>query len=67
MAWLAVDKNGVEAIYNVKPIRYTGKLNSNTEMWMLSELSDFYILLPKGSIKKLIDKDLTWDDEPVKI
>ena len=23
--------------------------------------------LPKGSIKKLIGKELTWDDEPVKI
>jgi hypothetical protein len=28
---------------------------------------DYSIQLPKGTIKKLIGKDLTWDDEPVKI
>lgn len=67
MVYLAVDKNGIEAIYNVKPIRGTSRLKANTEMWTLPNISDHYILLPKGSIKKLIGKDLTWDDEPVEI
>jgi hypothetical protein len=24
-----------------------------------------YIIMPKGSIKRLIGRELTWDDEPV--
>ena len=36
-------------------------------MWVLPSISAYYIDLPKGSIKKLIGKDLTWNDEPVKI
>lgn len=26
-----------------------------------------HVCLPKGSIKKLIGRDLTWDDDPVEI
>jgi hypothetical protein len=67
MAWVAVDKNGEEAIYSTKPIRGTNRLKNNKEMWTLSCMGAHYISLPKGSIKKLIGKDLTWGDEPVKI
>jgi hypothetical protein len=67
MAYLAVDKDGTEIIYNIKPVRGTNKVKCNTEMWALSSIDAHYILLPKGSIKKLIGKDLTWDDEPVEI
>lgn len=28
---------------------------------------DYTIELPKGTIKKLIGRDLTWEDEPVEI
>ena len=42
------------------------------EDWILGRLSggsftDKPIELPRGSIKKLIGKDLTWKDEPVEI
>lgn len=67
MAWLAVDTNGSEAIYNTKPFRGVNKIKPITEMWVLRTIGSHYIRLPKGSIKKLIGKDLTWDDEPVKI
>lgn len=67
MAWVAVDKNGEEAIYSTKPIRGTNEIKRNTEMWVLPSIGEHYICLPKGSIKKLIGKDLTWNDEPVKI
>lgn len=66
MAWVAVDKDGSEAIYNIKPIRGTNKIKNNEEMWVLSRVGAHYIVVPKGSIKKLIGKDLTWNDEPVK-
>ena len=67
MAWVAVDKDGKEAIYNIKPIRGTNKLKNNEEMWVLPHMGAHYIFVPKGSIKRLIGKDLTWYDEPVKI
>lgn len=67
MAYVAVDKDGSEAIYNIKPFRGTNRLKNNTEMWVLSHIGAHYIVIPKGTIKKLIGKDLTWNDEPVKI
>ena len=66
MAYLAVDKDGKEAVYNIKPIRGTNRLKKNEEMWVLPRMGTHYISLPKGSIKSLIGKDLTWNDEPVK-
>lgn len=59
MAWLAVDKDGTELIFNNEPSR-------EDDIW-IDPWWDEYIKLPKGSIKKLIDRELTWDDEPVEI
>lgn len=36
-------------------------------MWYPYYESDGYVMMPKGSIKKLIGRDLTWEDEPVEI
>lgn len=59
MAWVAVDKNGDEYVYSYEPHRDCCK---GLELWM----SDGdCVELPKGSIKKLIGKELTWSDEPV--
>ena len=66
MAWLAVDYIG-EWLFNYKP-----------DMWIEDCIEYHYwlpqdrdwscgIQLPKGSIKKLIGKDLTWNDEPIEI
>ena len=60
MAWLAVDKNGDEYIYSYKPYRDCCK----GEIWLLD---GDYVKLPKGSIKKLIGRDLTWDDDTVEL
>ena len=58
MAWLAVDKDGSEGIYEKNPFR----------------MHDCFcapkfccINLPSGSIKKLIGRELTWSDEPVEL
>lgn len=59
MAWLAVDKDGDEYIYRDKPGR---QINN---YWYAGE--DHFVELPKGSIKKLIGKELSWDDEPVEL
>lgn len=59
MAWVAVDKNGCEAIYRYKPDR-------GNECWNPHCLIAF-IILPKGSIKKLIGRELDWSNEPVEL
>lgn len=73
MAWVATDKYGEEYIFQGKPKR-------NDDFWenpiyesfdgqggrlVLHHFSD--IRLPKGSIKKLIGRDLTWEDNPVEL
>ena len=62
MAWLAIDKDGTEFIYDFKPVR---PFNGNK--WDIATDSSWYINLPKGTIEKIIGKNLTWEDEPVKI
>lgn len=59
MAWVAVDKNGHEVIFEFEPFRW------NDFFWV--EDTGDYINLPKGTIKKLIGIDLTWSDEPVEL
>lgn len=61
MNYLATDKDkGVECLFiNGRPIR-----DIENEHWVSK---GGYIILPKGSIKKLIGHDLTWEDEPVEI
>lgn len=60
MAWVAVDKDCRECIYQFHPKR------GNDKFIPLYEYS-MYLVLPKGSIKKLIGKDLTWKDNPVEL
>ena len=61
MAWLAVDEDGEEYIYEHKPFR-----DEILMAWLNVEETN-YIILPKGSIKKLIGRELTYEDEPVEI
>lgn len=57
MAYLAVDKSGEEYIYGRKPSR-------GSDIWYSGAIiSHPYIKLPKGSITKLIGRELTWEDE----
>lgn len=59
MAYLAVTLQGRELILGGqdKPVRNQGTWN----VW------DDIIELPKGSIKKLIGKELTWNDKLVEL
>ena len=73
MAWVAVDKYDKEYIFQNKPKR-------NEDLWedaiyesfdgqggrlVLHHFSDIY--LPKGTIKKLIGRELSWEDNPVEL
>ena len=76
MAWVAVNKNGNESIFAFKPFR-TDPVKSLYKLWEPEYWSDkdvdkygnedTGIELPKGSIKKLIGRDLTWQDNPVEL
>lgn len=59
MAWLAVDKSGDELIFQFHPKK------TETQYLPLYPYS-MWLVLPKGSIKKLIGRELTWKDKPVK-
>lgn len=56
MAWVFCDKIGEEYISRTEPFR--------VENYWIGEPM-FH--LPKGSIKKLIGRDLTWTDNPVEL
>ena len=56
MAWVVVDKIGGELISQTEPFRIG-------DYWI--GVSIFH--LPKGSIKKLIGKELSFSDEPVEL
>ncbi len=58
MAWLAVDKNKNEWIYEYEPIRFKDSYYPD---------EGDCVQLPKGSIKKLIGKTLTYRNKPVEI
>lgn len=62
MAYLCVDKDGTEVIYDACPKR-------GETIWrpMRRLYSSQYVELPKGTIAKLIGREMTWEDEPVKI
>jgi hypothetical protein len=59
MAWLAVDKDGNEWIFENIP--------EKTDWCWCCYRGHSYVKLSKGSIKKLTGKTLTWDDEPIEI
>lgn len=75
MAWVAVDKYGNESVYSVRPARniergyfvlakvkvYKGE--NNTVYETVGECVD----LPKGTIRKILGYELTWDNDPVQI
>ena len=58
MAWVAVDRDGDEIIFADKP-----------EMCIPAywDCRSERIILTKGSIKKLIGRELTFNDEPIEL
>lgn len=59
MEWLAVDLDRKEYVYENIPKRMIYH-------WYCASYSG-YCPLPKGTIKKLIGRKLTWNDEPVEL
>lgn len=65
MAYIAVNENGYECIFEDKPRRLRGEWDNTTidENFVTSNK----VYLPIGTIEKLIGRRLTWEDEPVKL
>ena len=63
-AWLAVDYDGFEYIFASKPIRCKG-----SKCWQVNYDRMLFdvVCLPKGSIKKLIGRELSFSDKPVEL
>ena len=59
MVWVAVDKDGAENIFSSKPFK-------SRREWDYDFMSN-WVELPKRTIKKLISKEFTWEDEPVEL
>ena len=66
MAWVAVNKNGAEYIYEEIPERCFGLQCGPTFCECQERIYDS-IKLPHGSIKKLIGRELSWNDEPIEL
>nr|DAX67895.1 MAG TPA: hypothetical protein [Crassvirales sp.] len=60
MAYVAVDKTGNEVIFTCQPTR-------EKYFWYTYNNPEGRIFLPKGSIRKLIGRDLTWEDTFVQL
>lgn len=72
MAYLAVQSWGDEVMFHNCPTRKENKYWQDDEVyWEIRGLTtcaqDYSIVLPKGTIKKLIGRDMTWEDEPVNL
>ncbi len=59
MAWLAVDVYG-EYIFERHPYR-------DTMDFLLHNVSEHFVKLPRGTIKKILGRPLTWQDDPVEL
>jgi hypothetical protein len=75
-AWVAINgKNTLnecnqysEYIFEEKPIRQIDLYGVvNREMWLPPYDDTHYLILPKGTIEKLLGYELTWKDEPVNL
>ena len=62
MAWLTVDYDGTEVVWERRPHR------DDSGSWEYYEKNPCcFVELPKGSVEKLTGDTMTWDDDPVEI
>ncbi len=73
MAWVCVGYSGEELVFVNKPHRRISKNvfqiddDDIIDRYWIDDKYCGYLNLPKGSIKRLIGKDLSWSDEPVEL
>lgn len=73
MAWVCVGYSGEELVFRYKPHRsiyekvFQIDENDTIEHEWEDDKCCSRINLPKGSIKKLIGRELSWNDSPVEL
>lgn len=65
MGWLAVDKDSTEWLCETRPCRepFCDDGIQDDSVW----IADNQIKLPKGTIRLLSGKEMTWNDEPIEL
>ena len=63
-AYLAVEPNGNELIFSETPCRID---EHSTCGWFCSSNSTECVSVPRGTIKKITGKAITWEDELIKL
>ena len=63
-AYLAVEPNGNELIFSEPSCRID---EYTTCGWFCSNNSTQCVNVPRGTIKKITGKSITWEDEPIKL
>lgn len=70
IVFLAVNKNGDEVILDNFPVRqgevWTDERSAHDEEYFSAEDHNSAIVLPRGTIKKMIGRSMSWEDEFVK-
>ena len=62
--YLAVDEDGEECKFTSKPFRAGTMFVGESGTW---DTTTAWESLKSGTIEKLIGKQLTWNDEPIKV
>lgn len=70
IGWLAVDKNGKEVLFKTNQCPYRESFQRDFRFpktfWATDSVMDMYVL-HQGIIEQIIGRELSWEDEPVKI
>lgn len=71
IAFLAVNKNGDEVILDNAPARqgeiWTDERSAHDDEYFSVEDHNSAIVLPKGTIRRLIGRDLKWEGDPISL
>ena len=71
MAYFAKNRDNTEVCFNNRGEKFSPRRDNKQGKWYIMAkrldeyLCDCGVLLPKGSIKKLIGRDISWVDEPI--
>jgi len=69
--WVAVDGHGREFMFSKKPYKSFPCMDLEVmwgQAWVVDSIDSPYgVLLPNGTIEKLIGRKLTYSDEPVQL
>ena len=72
-SWICVDGHGDERIFPCKPYRTFPNMNLEVtwgQRWITGSIDSEFrrgVLLPKGTIKSFIGKEMKYSDEPIKL